>query len=283
MLYMIIFKTASDLTDYVQQQKNSGKKLGFVPTMGALHAGHLSLIHQAKSENNITVCSIFINPTQFTNTADFTHYPTTIEKDIEQLIGAGCEVLFLPHQTEIYYEGYQAKHYALGNLETVLEGYYRPGHFQGVCQVVDRLLQIIPADALYLGQKDYQQCMVIKKLLQLTGKEKNVTLTIASTVREESGLAMSSRNMRLNKDQKKAAQTISEVLFYIKQQIQYLPIETLKQTAIERLEAKGFIVDYVAIADGETLEPVNAIQKNSVALVAATIDGIRLIDNLILD
>src|SRR6476620_9509378 len=154
---MILFKKAAQLSGYLRKQKTNGLSIGFVPTMGALHSGHLSLIAASKKEQSITVCSIFVNPTQFNNPDDFKHYPVRIEEDIEQLLKSDCDILFLPSAEEIYPVGYAAKHYDLGLLETILEGHYRPGHFQGVCQVVDRLLEIIEPTSLYLGQKDYQQ------------------------------------------------------------------------------------------------------------------------------
>lgn len=279
---MIIFKTANELSNYLQQQKKRGKRIGFVPTMGALHNGHLSLINRANNENGLSICSIFINPTQFNNPADFTHYPVTIEKDIEQLIAVGCNVLFLPCRSEIYYEQYKAKQFNLGRLEEVLEGHYRPGHFQGVCQVVDRLLEIIPADNLYLGQKDYQQCMVIKRLLQLSQRTSKLQLTIAPTIREENGLAMSSRNMRLTPEQKKSAEAISQTLFYIKANLQLQSLTTLKTVSVQKMQSKGFQLDYVEIADGDTLETATSLQQPLVALIAASIGGVRLIDNIIL-
>src|ERR671912_2232392 len=143
---MILFKKAKNLSNYISKQKKSNLKIGFIPTMGALHEGHLSLIAASKKENAVTVCSIFVNPTQFNNQEDFKHYPITIEKDIEKLLNAGCDILFLPPREEIYPQGFVAKKYDLGELETVLEGLYRPGHFQGVCQVVDKLMEIVQPD-----------------------------------------------------------------------------------------------------------------------------------------
>src|SRR5687767_14988939 len=149
---MILFKQAASLSHFLHQQQLEGKTVSFVPTMGALHNGHLSLLSQARNESNLAVCSIFVNPTQFNNPDDFSKYPVTLEKDIEQLHSANCDVLFLPAEVEIYPAGYKAKHYELGVLETVLEGQYRPGHFQGVCQVVDRLLEIVHPNKLFMGQ-----------------------------------------------------------------------------------------------------------------------------------
>lgn len=278
---MIILKKADQLSFLIEQQKKSGKKIGFVPTMGALHKGHLSLIETCKNSSDITVCSIFVNPTQFNNPEDFQHYPITVEKDILQLIEAKCDVLFLPSVEEIYPPDYQKKIYPLGEIENILEGFYRPGHFQGVCEVVNRLLEIVQPDNLYMGQKDFQQCMVIKKLLQITGRENQIHLTIVPTVREKNGLAMSSRNLRLSEEQRQLATAISQQLFFIKENISTQPIEQLKQTAKEQLTQKGFAVDYVEIADANDLSSPKK-NKPLIALIAASIGNIRLIDNMLL-
>ena len=164
---MIIFKEAKNIHEYIQSKKESGLSIGFVPTMGALHKGHLSLINKSKSAETLTVCSIFVNPTQFNNPEDFQKYPITIEEDIKLLEMNGCDILFLPSYAEIYPHHFLAKNYELGKIETSLEGASRPGHFQGVCMVVEILLSIIDCDTLYLGQKDLQQCLIIKKLLEL--------------------------------------------------------------------------------------------------------------------
>jgi pantoate--beta-alanine ligase len=280
---MIIFKQAKPLTDDLKQQQKSNKKIGFVPTMGALHQGHLSLITASKSNNDITVCSIFVNPTQFNNSEDFKHYPVTIEKDIEQLIALSCDILFLPSVQEIYPSGYQKKQYDLGSIENSLEGFYRPEHFQGVCQVVDRLLEIIAPYNLYMGQKDFQQCLVIKKLLELTGRDELVHLNIIPTMREPGGLAMSSRNLRLSTTEKKMATSIYKELLFIKNNFQSQSFDQLKQLAKEHLEAEGFVVDYVEIADRSNLAPAKKADEPLVALIAASIGKIRLIDNLILN
>lgn len=280
---MIIFKSAEGLSAHLYLLKKEGKKIGFVPTMGALHKGHMSLIDKSCRGNNVTVCSIFINPTQFTNKADFHHYPVTIESDIESLQRAGCDILFLPAQREIYNASYVAGHYELGKLEVLLEGHYRPGHFQGVCQVVDRLLQIIPASTLYLGQKDYQQCMVIARLLQITGREKEVELAIVPTMRQPDGLALSSRNLRLSPAEQEQATAISEVLYATKSNLASGNFGVLKEEAFKFLTARGFSVDYIEIADARTLEAASGVEQPLVALVAASLGGIRLIDNLILN
>jgi len=280
---MIIFKQAKPLTEHLQKEQKAAKKIGLVPTMGALHKGHLSLIKSSKLSNDITVCSIFVNPTQFNNSEDFKHYPITIEKDIEQLIIAGCDVLFLPGVEEVYPPGYQKKHYNLGSIENSLEGFYRPGHFQGVCQVVDRLLQIINPDNLYMGQKDFQQCMIIKKLLELTGKDKIIRLNISPTIRENDGLAMSSRNLRLNDTEKILATSIYKELTAIKNNFHLKPLHSLIQMAKDHLQEKNFAVDYVEIANMQDLNPAKNSEEPSVALIAASIGNVRLIDNLILN
>jgi pantoate--beta-alanine ligase len=280
---MIIFKQAKLLTEHLEQQRKSDKKTGFVPTMGALHKGHLSLIEASKPANGLTVCSIFVNPTQFNNPEDFKHYPITIERDVEQLITAGCDILFLPPVEEIYPPGHKKKQFDLGAMENRLEGFYRPGHFQGVCEVVDRMLEIINPNNLYMGQKDFQQCMVVKKLLELTGKDKLVHLNIIPTMREADGLAMSSRNLRLNNEEKNTATAIYKELEFIKANFHSYPFDQLKQSAKVHLENKGFVVDYVEIANRNDLAPAVNSGEPCVALIAATLDQIRLIDNLLLN
>jgi pantoate--beta-alanine ligase len=276
---MILFKEAGTLSEYLNQQRQEGKSIGFVPTMGALHPGHLSLIKKSKNDADLTVCSIFVNPTQFNNADDFQKYPITVEKDIEQLTTTGCDVLFLPSVNEIYPPSYHARHYELGTLETVLEGHFRPGHFQGVCQVVDRLLEIVNPSFLYLGQKDYQQCQVVQQLLQQTGRT-SITLVIAPTIREKDGLAMSSRNLRLSEEQRAKAPAIYEALRIAQEKFHTVPVAQIQQDASEQLTTKGFRVDYFEIVDATTLLPLNGDAQPAVAVVAAYLDDIRLIDNL---
>lgn len=277
---MIIFKQAQPLSEYIEEQKNKGKKIGFVPTMGALHDGHLALIQRALQTSDIVVCSIFVNPTQFNNPDDFKHYPITIEKDIEQLVATQCHVLFLPPVDEIYPAGHETLHYDLGALEQILEGSHRPGHFQGVSQVVDRLLQIVRPDELFLGQKDLQQVMVIRRLIELTGKENTIRVIAVPTLREQDGLAMSSRNLRLDPEQRKLAVSISRALDGIRTQVNKQPLAQLSAKARQQLEEKGFRVDYVSIARASDLSPAQDTDAPLVALVAATIGNVRLIDNM---
>lgn len=283
---MILFKNADALRNYLEEQAKNGKKTGFVPTMGALHKGHLLLAETCKKENDIGIVSIFVNPTQFNDPGDFKNYPVTLEEDIKAVEQAGSDVLFLPSVEEIYPNGMeQKKIYPLGYLEEILEGKFRPGHFQGVCMVVDRLLEIVGPDRLYLGQKDYQQCMVIKKLIDLLGKSSEVQPVICPTLREPDGLAMSSRNLRLNATERKLAPAIYESLQYIRSNIPVEEPAILKSTMTESLTKKGFRVDYVEIADAATLEPVNEWdgKQDLVTLAAAYLNEVRLIDNLVLN
>lgn len=282
---MILLKTATDLSLFLSAKKAQGLQTGFVPTMGALHEGHLRLVEHSKKNNNVTVASIFVNPTQFNDPQDFTRYPVTLENDIYLLEKTGCDILFLPSVSEIYPSGMQiTQPYDLGYLETLLEGKYRPGHFQGVCQVVHRLLELVQPANLYLGQKDYQQCMVIRQLIHLTALP--VQLEIVPTKREPSGLAMSSRNLRLSEKEKEAAAVIYKCLVTIQGGLKPGSLDNLVTEATAAILAAGFDkIDYVSIADAATLLPVTVWdgQSKLVALVAAFMGGVRLIDNLTLN
>lgn len=281
---MILIKRIADLQQTLAECPKTGKKTGFVPTMGALHAGHISLINNSNQSGDRVIASIFVNPTQFNDPKDFEKYPVTIEKDIDMLESAGCDILFLPDEKEIYPDGRNnLPHYNLGYLETVLEGKYRPGHFQGVCQVVHRLLQIVAPDRLYLGQKDYQQCMVIKKMVEITGL--STAIIVGDTLRETDGLAMSSRNMRLSATERTRAVRISETLEFIKQQVRPGYIDDLTIRAEQYLTAEGFTVDYVAIANADNLALLSNWdgEIKIVALVAAYLNDVRLIDNMLLN
>ena len=281
---MIIFKKKIDISNYIVNYKKTSGKIGFIPTMGALHKGHISLIEASKKTDTLTICSIFVNPTQFNNTADFEKYPVTIEKDIDMLEKAGCNVLFLPSVEEIYpADSSTTLPYELGFIETVLDGKYRPGHFQGVCNVVQRLLDIVQPNTIYLGQKDYQQCMIIKKLTELI--QSPTQIIICPTLRESDGLAMSSRNMRLTSVERIKAVKISEVLLFIKQEIKPGNLQDLKQRCINYLTNEGYNVDYVEIADATNLTLLQNWDGKTklVALVAAFLNEVRLIDNRIVN
>ena len=281
---MIIFKKKIDISNYIVNYKKTSGKIGFIPTMGALHKGHISLIEASKKTDTLTICSIFVNPTQFNNTADFEKYPVTIEKDIDLLEKAGCNVLFLPSVEEIYpADSSTTLPYELGFIETVLDGKYRPGHFQGVCNVVQRLLDIVQPNTIYLGQKDYQQCIIIKKLTELI--QSPTQIIICPTLRESDGLAMSSRNMRLTSVERMKAVKISEVLLFIKQEIKPGNLQDLKQRCINYLTNEGYNVDYVEIADATNLTLLQNWDGKTklVALVAAFLNEVRLIDNRIVN
>jgi len=283
---MIIFKTVSGIQQYLQKKKIEGHAIGFIPTMGALHSGHISLIKECSNSQSLTICSIFVNPVQFNDPKDFEKYPSTIEADMLLLEKNNCTVLFLPDIKEIYPEGLNsAKKYELGEIETVLEGKYRPGHFQGVCRVVHRLLDIIRPDQLYMGQKDYQQCMVVRKMLELTGLSQSVTLNICPTIREDSGLALSSRNMRLDETQKKQAAVIFKSLQFIRDHLKKMPFFEIEEKVKLHLSDNGFEqIDYVAAVNANDLSEIKNTKDTAplVILIAAFTGGIRLIDNMIL-
>lgn len=281
---MIIFKLPSQIKQYIQQQKTEGKTIGFVPTMGALHQGHISLISESKKKCEITICSIFVNPTQFNDIKDFEKYPVTIEQDIYMLETAKCDVLFLPTTNEIYpSDSDKNRKYDLGFIETVFEGAYRPGHFNGVCMVVEKLLQVINPDLLFLGQKDYQQCIVIKQLIKLLNAK--IEVVVCPTSREINGLAMSSRNKRLSNDMKERAKIIYESFCKIKNEITPENSIRLIADAKQVLLQNGFSkIDYLSLANAETLAPIENWDGNTklVVLVAAFTEDVRLIDNMVL-
>ncbi len=281
---MTIIQRTSLLSDLITEKRKEGVTIGFVPTMGALHAGHLQLIGASGAQCNLTVCSIFVNPTQFNDQNDFLKYPNTREKDIRQLYQSAAGVLFLPSVADIYPVGTGAlETYDLGYLDRVLEAAFRPGHFQGVCQVMSRLLGMVQPDRLYMGQKDYQQCMVVRRLLGLL--QLPVTLEIQPTLREPDGLAMSSRNTRLQKDQRDKAPLIYRTMLYIQSGLSAGSLRPLKKEATLELENGGFRVDYLEIADAATLEPVEHWNGKTelVVLVAAFLGEVRLIDNMLLN
>lgn len=282
---MQVFQTVSDIQRYLLTiNELNKKKVGFVPTMGALHEGHLSLIRTSKSRSDITVCSIFVNPTQFNDKKDFEKYPIQIDKDLEMLLEAKCDVVFVPNVEEIYPNGTLDKTTLdLGFIGKTLDGEHRPGHFDGVLQVVKRLLDIVQPDFLILGQKDYQQCMVLNKLVE--HYELPVIVDICATLREVDGLAMSSRNARLNSDERIAAVKLSKALFYIKDNIGSESIQQLIDNQIKWLSEDELIkVEYLTIVNGKTLESIDIYQENIplTALIAAKVGQVRLIDNVIL-
>lgn len=281
---MIVFRKAKDLTKYLKTISQNEIPTGFVPTMGALHKGHLQLVQTCRQNSRLCIASIFVNPTQFNDPKDFEKYPVTIEQDILLLEEAGCDILFLPSAQEIYPNGTTGlPYFELGHLETTWEGKYRPGHFQGVCQVMQRLLEIVMPDLLFMGSKDYQQCMVIRRLIELN--QWKIRLFMVPTVREPSGLAMSSRNTRLDDLQRQQAVAIFRAMNYIQEHISDSTIGALIEDATRAIGEAGFEkIDYVGVADARTLQPVaeRGDQQPLVILVAAFIGGVRLIDNRVL-
>ena len=278
---MIIFKQADVLARYLDEQHSMHRSTGFIPTMGALHEGHLALVKEARKHTNVTVCSIFVNPTQFNDPKDFQQYPITLDEDIYQLESTGTDILFLPSVDEMYPHGiHHLEYYDLGYLETILEGQFRPGHFQGVCQVMSRLLQMVRPDQLFMGQKDYQQCMVVQWLLDHL--QLPTQLIPCPTLREADGLAMSSRNLRLPDKDRQVAPTIYQVLEFLRTHIKAGDLSPLLREAGEQLAQAGFRTDYVAIANAVSLAPVESWDGKQplVALVAAFLGEVRLIDNM---
>ena len=254
---MIIIRNSAALSEYINSLKRENKKIGFVPTMGALHEGHLSLINTSKNEVDVTICSIFVNPAQFNDQRDYEKYPVTIDKDIEFLERAKTDLTFLPAVREIYPNGLdQLEQYELGYLENIMEGQYRPGHFQGVCQVMSRLLKLVMPNQLFMGQKDYQQCMVVQKLLDLMSLQKSISLRVCPTVRESDGLAMSSRNQRLNQEERKKAIVISQALKFVREKLKPGELTRLEIEACAMIAGNGLKVDYFEIARADTLELV---------------------------
>lgn len=251
----------------------------FVPTMGALHRGHLSLIERAKALGDIVVCSIFVNPTQFNDPKDLEIYPRPIQDDIKKLEAVSCDVLFNPAVAEIY-AGNENWHLDIGELEGLLEGKFRPGHYQGVTQVVYKLFNIVKPDIALFGQKDYQQFLVINHMIRLLNLP--VKLVMCPIAREADGLAMSSRNIHLTAADREHALILSKTLNEVKQNFDPDKIDRLKHLAEQAIAAEpGVIPAYFEIADGETLLPANKNTKTIVALVAATVGKTRLIDNVI--
>lgn len=279
---MVIVKTAEHIRKVLATYGPFDSRVAFVPTMGALHDGHLALVAAAREMAPVVVVSIFVNPTQFNDPADFSNYPRSLEQDIRMLEAAGTRVLLLPEVATMYPEGTQhLPVYPLGRLEQLLEGHYRPGHFQGVCQVVHRLLNIVQPGLLVMGQKDYQQCMVVQQLIEHTGMP--VQLHIQPTIREADGLAMSSRNRRLSPQERQQAVGLFNTLEYLVQHARRKPLPALEREAAQQLQEAGFgKVDYATLADARTLEPAThpAPGQPLVALAAAYLGEVRLIDNL---
>lgn len=262
--------------------RSQGQSIGFVPTMGALHAGHLSLINRAKTENELVICSIFVNPTQFNDAADLAAYPRTLAEDIALLESVGCDYLYVPAVDDIYPVGETVKSYDFGRLETLFEGEFRPGHFKGVGQVVSKLLHTVAPNRLYLGQKDYQQCMVITDLIRQMGWQNKTEVVVCPTDREATGLARSSRNQRLSPEGLVAATALYRVLQKCREiYTDFTPAE-LEHWAKAELAKDALIrPEYFQFVHPQTLAPITDWNKQPAVwvLIAAWVADIRLIDN----
>lgn len=277
---MKTFTSKASLQEYLHQLKAADKTIGLVATMGALHQGHISLIRLSKQQNDVTVCSVFVNPTQFNDPKDLEKYPRTIAADTAILEAAGCDILFSPEVNEMY-DGNEHWHLNIGETEHLLEGEFRPGHYQGVTQVVNKLFNIVTPDRAYFGQKDYQQFLIISKMVDLLHMP--VTLVMCPILRETDGLAMSSRNIHLTSEDRRHALVLSKTLNYIKAKFKKSDIPGLKHEAGQLISAEpGVELDYFEIADGGTLHPATEASESIVALVAAKVGKTRLIDNVVL-
>lgn len=282
---MKVFHQADDLQRYLQGRRTNNRSIGFVPTMGALHRGHISLVEQSREENQLTVVSIFVNPTQFNDLSDLEKYPRTPGRDLEFLAEAGCEVVFLPTVAEVYPPNLPpiAQPLDFKTLDKVMEGAMRPGHFNGVAQVVERLLQLTQPDVLYLGQKDYQQVAIVRSMV----KQRciGVKVEMSPTVRESDGLALSSRNVRLSPESRQLAPELYRVLSKCRAEL--LEGEDSAVVASRNLAFLGAIPglkpEYLEIVDGDTLLPLQDLMAAERAIVATAVwaGDVRLIDNVI--
>lgn len=277
---MLIFKKVADLRHWLSHQ---GSPIGFAPTMGALHDGHLELIRMAKRDGCLAVASIFVNPTQFNDPRDLKKYPRTPEKDAALLMSAHCDVLFIPPVEEVYPPGENLTiELDFDQLDKVMEGVFRPGHFKGMATVVNRLLDIVRPHRLYMGQKDFQQLSIVRDMIRQLALP--VELVMCPTVREADGLAMSSRNIRLSPEMRTAAPAIYQTLQWAKTALaQDNIVDNIKAEAMQRLRAAGLRPEYFEIVDGFTLMQISRHSDNNfvVACTAAFAGEVRLIDNLV--
>lgn len=277
---MKVFNFIVDVQRFVEEKHNLGLKVGFVPTMGALHEGHISLINRAKKENDIVVCSVFVNPIQFNNQTDLEKYPRTPEHDIEKLKQAGCDAVFMPSVEEMYPNKVE-DHYDFGDLERVMEGACRPGHFNGVAIVVRKLFEIVTPNRAYFGEKDFQQLAIINKMV--SNLNMNLEIVPCPIVRENDGLAMSSRNVRLNESERAIAPKIYATLNDATSRKNEMTPAELRQYALDKFaEIKEFDVEYVEITDEtnlKSLENWNECEHARI-FVALQLGPVRLIDNV---
>jgi pantoate--beta-alanine ligase len=278
---MKIIRLKNELLAEIDSLKSAGKSIGYVPTMGALHAGHKALVTRSVAENDICVVSIFVNPTQFNNVTDLEKYPRNLENDAHLLMNVGCDFIFAPEPDEIYgkEELNNRFEFDFGGLDAVMEGSFRPGHFNGVVQIVSKLFQLIQPDKAYFGEKDFQQLAIIHRMVKLMNFD--VEIVDCPIVREESGLALSSRNQRLTTEQHKNAVEISKVLFESSNFAVQLSPNDLEKWVIERINKVPFLeVEYFDIVEIDNLQKVNSWQKPTVGCIAVYCGDVRLIDNI---
>lgn len=279
---MLVCTSILELKNHIKKARQEGKTIGFVPTMGALHNGHISLIDRAKAESDIVVCSVFVNPTQFNNTQDLAVYPRTLEADCAMLTLAYCDFVFAPSVAEMYPEPHQIK-FDFGNLEYVMEGKFRPGHFNGVGVVVSKLFNIVMPDIAFFGQKDIQQCAVINRLI--IDLSFQIKLVICETEREIDGLAMSSRNRNLSVEQRQIAPNLYKNMKDCRQLLEEgKPVNEVKnylQNALKQIN--GIELEYFEIVDRTSLESIETYIPNKSAMcIAAFLGKTRLIDNILI-
>lgn len=278
---MRIISSIQELQADIKAVKAKGKTIGFVPTMGALHAGHKSLVAKSVGENDFNVVSIFVNPTQFNNLSDLEKYPRNIERDAEMLGAIGCDLIFAPQPEDIYTEDELNGRFDFdfAGLDKVMEGKFRPGHFNGVVQIVSKLFNFVQPDKAYFGEKDFQQLAIIHYMVKALNI--NVEIVDCPIVREESGLAMSSRNERLTPGQRKYAAEISKVLFESRNFVPDLSPADLTLWVSGRINAiEGLKVEYFEIVDSENLRTVQSWEKPAVGCIAVFCGEVRLIDNV---
>lgn len=282
---MQVLKNRQQLEDYIKEQKSNHKKIGFAPTMGALHKGHISLYEAARKENDIVVSSIFVNPTQFNNPDDLEKYPRTVEKDIEALEESQLvDAVYIPEVKDIYPDQTASKSYDFDGLENEMEGKARPGHFDGVGTVVEELFRQVQPDSAYFGEKDFQQLAIIRKLVEKT--KLPVNIHGVPIYREDNGLAMSSRNQRLTSEQKEAAKIIHETLLKVNDWFRIITIPEINRRVEEIFEkADGFVLEYFTIADEDTLKETDFfyVDHQYRAFIVVFASEVRLIDNMHLD
>ncbi len=280
---MLVVTNSRTLQDLIERHKKEGRSIGFTPTMGALHKGHFSLIKRSIQDCDISICSIFVNPTQFNETTDLEKYPRTLEQDCLGLEEVGCDIVFVPSVEEIYPKEYNTSvNIDLRGLDKVMEGAHRPGHFAGVMQVVKLLVDITDCDRLYMGQKDFQQFTIIRHMLKQL--KYDIELVVCPIQRAADGLAMSSRNKRLLPEIRSDANNIYNVLTEVKKRMQNESIPEIKQWARQALLIPGFRPEYFDIVDGYTLRDVEESTESDliVACTAVWAAEVRLIDNMIL-